>query len=268
MATYVVGDIQGCYDPLRRVLDRVNFDPDQDRLWSVGDLVNRGPASLQVLRYLHRLGESFVGVLGNHDLHLLAVMFGTRGVRRGDTLDAVLDAPDAESLRDWLLHLPLAHFESGHLLVHAGVVPAWDVQDTLRYAREVQTALTGAHASAYFQQMYGNEPDAFDEALSGTARLRTITNVLTRLRFCDASGRLDFENKAGPGAAPADMLPWFEHPTRRTAGTPIVFGHWASLKGQVSTPNVHALDTGCVWGDRLTVMRLETHERFECACTK
>lgn len=266
MATYVVGDVQGCYEPLRRVLDHVGFDPEHDQLWSVGDFVNRGPASLDVLRYFQQLGDAFVGVLGNHDLHLLAVMFGTRKPRGSDTFDPVLAAPDTEQLREWLRRRPLAHHARGHLMVHAGVVPTWTVEGTLRYAQEVQLTLTGPDAADYLREMYGNQPDTFDETLSGSPRLRTITNVLTRLRFCDASGRMDFDHKAGAERPPPGMLPWFAHWERRTADVPILFGHWAALEGRASGKNVHALDTGCVWGNRLTLMRLDDHRRFEWPC--
>ncbi len=267
MATYAVGDIQGCYDPLRRLLDEVHFEPEHDQLWSVGDIVNRGPSSLAVLRFLRELGGAFRGVLGNHDLHLLAVMSGAREVRRKDTLTEVLEAPDANELQHWLSQLPLAHHERGRLMVHAGVVPSWDLRQTLDRAQEVHDVLRSGDSRAFFEDMYGNDPDHFDESLHGTARLRTITNVLTRLRFCSADDRLDFDNKRDAAQPPPGMKPWFEHAHRKLSSVPILFGHWAALRGRVDAPNLFALDTACVWGHRLTALRLEDRLRFSCDCS-
>ncbi len=268
MSTYAVGDIQGCYDPLRRLLDVTGFDPTHDELWAVGDFVNRGPDSLAVLRYLRDLGTSFRGVLGNHDLHLLAVLFGALELRKKDTLGSILEAHDATELRDWLRALPAAHYERGLLMVHAGVVPSWDLSQTLSRAEELHQVLRSDDPSWFFREMYGNRPDKFDESLAGPERLRSITNVLTRLRFCDADDRLDFDNKLGATHPPAGMLPWFAHPHRKLSSVPILFGHWAALRGAVDAPNLLALDTACVWGERLTAVRLEDGERFSCDCPK
>lgn len=211
MATYAVGDIQGCYDPLRRLLDAVRFDPAVDELWAAGDLVNRGPDSLSVLRYLRQLGSSFRGVLGNHDLHLLAVAHGARPARAKDTLDAVLEAPDREPLLHWLRALPLAIFERGFLMVHAGVVPEWTLADVLDNAAALQETLRGESVNQYFATMYGNEPARVRDASDEWARLRVVTNVLTRIRFCSADGRLDLTAKGPASQPPLDMLPWYAH---------------------------------------------------------
>jgi bis(5'-nucleosyl)-tetraphosphatase (symmetrical) len=266
VATYVVGDIQGCYDPLRRLLDSVHFDADTDRLWAVGDLVNRGPRSLEVMRFLRGLGERFTGVLGNHDLHLLAVHFGARPMRTKDTLSQVLAAPDRAELIDWLRNLPLAHHDRGLLMVHAGVVPDWTLTDTLDHAAELSAVLRGSEVRDFLTNMYGNTPDTFRPDLVGWPRLRVITNVLTRLRFCSAAGRLDLDSSDAPERPPPGMLPWYRHRTRKTREVPIVFGHWAALGGALHEPTLYALDTGCVWGQALTVLRLEDKKRFSCDC--
>lgn len=267
MAIYAVGDIQGCYDPLRRVLDRVGFDPDADVLWSVGDMVNRGPQSLEVLRYLRGLGAACKAVLGNHDLHLLAVMFGARPAKKKDTFDEILSAEDRSELQTWLRALPLAHYEHGTLMLHAGVIPSWTLSDTLEHAGNVQAALRGDQAQDFLRYMYGNTPHTFNDALAGWERLRVITNILTRLRFCAADGQLDLECAAAPGAGPEGMLPWYAHSARKTQQVPIVFGHWATLNGELDEPNLFALDTGCVWGNELTLMRLQDKQRISCDCS-
>jgi bis(5'-nucleosyl)-tetraphosphatase (symmetrical) len=266
VATYAVGDIQGCYDQLRHLLDSVHFEPQRDELWAVGDLVNRGPNSSGVLRYLRSLGSAFRGILGNHDLHLLAVAAGTRSVRAGDTLDDVLQAPDRDELLSWLRSLPLAIFERGYLMVHAGVVPDWSVSDVLRHASSLQSVISGADAVAFYSHMYGNRPSRLAEAQQHWDRLRVITNVLTRIRFCSADGHLDLDAKGPPDQAPPGMRPWFEHEHRKTRRVPILFGHWAALSGRVSQPEIFALDTGCAWGRQLTALRLEDHKRFSCPC--
>lgn len=268
MRMFAVGDIQGCYKPLRALLDRLRFDPSQDRLLLCGDLVNRGPESLQVLRYVRALGPAALTVLGNHDLHLLAVAHGGKPGRR-DTLDEVLAAPDRDELLDWLRRQPLAWQEprSGTLLIHAGLPPQWTVARTLELAAEAGAVLSGAGARRFLASMYGDEPDLWDESLQGLPRLRFIVNALTRLRYCTPEGRLALRQKGAPGTQPAPLLPWFEAPQRRSAGTPIVCGHWSTL-GRVHWPQqqLHGLDTGCVWGGRLTALELGSGALHELPC--
>lgn len=266
MATYFIGDIQGCYDPLRRLLDSANFDPAKDRLIAVGDLVNRGPKSLETLRLLRSLGSSFRSVLGNHDITLLAVAEGTRKARKKDTFDELLAAPDLSDLLAWLRQFPLALTEQGILVVHAGVPPDWTLEQTLSRAAEVEAWLQGPDARSFLQQAYGDSPGRFEEGQVGTTRARTITNALTRLRFCTADGRMDFAAKGSVASGPKDMLPWFAHPNRALAETRIAFGHWALLYGKVNTKNVIALDTACVWGYELTMLRLEDGVKLSCGC--
>jgi bis(5'-nucleosyl)-tetraphosphatase (symmetrical) len=268
MSTYAIGDVQGCFEPLQRLLESLRFDPACDRLWFVGDLVNRGPDSLAVLRFVHSLGKNAVTVLGNHDLHLLAVAAGIRKASRKDSLNPVLEAPDRDSLLDWLRRLPLAFRDSTfpYLLVHAGVPPQWSAADTLARAAEVETALRGDDYRDFLLHMYGDHPDAWSDALYGMERLRVITNCLTRMRFCTPQGQLDLDNKNPPSGANAGFAPWFSHADRRAADTPIIFGHWAALEGKVDLPGLYALDTGCVWGGRLRAMRLEDGELFHCGC--
>lgn len=265
MATYAIGDVQGCFDELDALLKTLSFNPSRDRLWLCGDLVNRGPKSLEVLRFVASLGTQALTVLGNHDLHLLAIWHNADKRKKSDTLDAILDAPDAERLLRWLLQQPMAHYDAALncLITHAGLPPAWDLETTLACAAELQTVLRGPDAAAFFARMYGNEPAQWDKRLRGLDRLRYITNALTRLRFVDRDGALDFACKNAPGKQPAGLIPWFEHPKRKTKHLHIVFGHWAALQGQANTPLVHALDTGCIWGNSLTALCLESGERIE-----
>jgi bis(5'-nucleosyl)-tetraphosphatase (symmetrical) len=253
---YAIGDLQGCDQELRALLGRLKFSPDRDQLWFVGDLVNRGPGSLATLRYVHALRDNAVVVLGNHDLHLLAVAHGVHRRRRSDTLDEVLAAPDRQMLLEWLATRPLAHAESRDLMVHAGVVPEWTAQQTLSLAREVATALRRDPA-ALFESMYGDEPERWDERLEGTQRLRFVINVLTRLRVCTADGRVDLSVKGPPPPASSPLRPWFEHAHRATRTERVIFGHWSAL-GLVQRPGVVGLDTGCVWGGALTALDLES----------
>lgn len=257
---YLIGDLQGCCDALERLLRRIDFSPSRDRLWLLGDLVNRGPASLATLRRLVGLGSAATCLLGNHDLHLLAAHHGVRHPHGGDTLDEILAAPDRAALMDWLRQQRLAVFEAGWLMVHAGVVPQWSRDDTLALAGEVEAVLRGPDLPGFLRAMYGNEPARWDPALTGTARLRFTVNALTRLRFCRADGEMDFKTKDGAGAAPAGFMPWFEAPGRQTAGTPIAFGHWSTL-GLLDRPDLLGLDTGCVWGGRLTAARVDGTQR-------
>lgn len=268
MSTYAVGDIQGCYDPLMRVLDKARFDPQKDRLWVTGDIINRGPKSLKCLQFIHRLGDSATTVLGNHDLHFLAVAYGVKRAKRGDTFEEILNASDCEELVYWLRHQKLVHWDE-HLdfcMVHAGIPPQWSLKQTLILASEVERVLQSNHFHSFFLEMYGNEPDLWKQDVEGLTRLRVITNYLTRMRFCSAEGQLDLENKLGPDTANEGFAPWFSHSHRKTRNIPILFGHWASLKGQVTTNNVFALDTGCVWGDKLSMMRLEDRKMYQCDC--
>lgn len=267
MAIYAIGDLQGCYDPLQRLLDRLRFDPAHDTLWSVGDLVNRGPQSLDVLRFVKALGASAITVLGNHDLHLLALDAGHGRSHKGDTLDAVLAAPDRDELLHWLRHQRLAWREADYLLVHAGVLPDWSVDDTLRLAAEAEAALQHDDYRDFFAQMYGNTPQVWQESLTGMERLRMIVNVLTRLRYCTPDGEMDFHQKGAPGTQPAPLLPWFDVAGRQTVNTTVIFGHWSTL-GLVVRNDLIALDTGCLWGGRLTAIRLEDREVFAEACLR
>ena len=255
MSRYAIGDIQGCCDELRALLTRLGFTADRDRLWFVGDLVNRGPQSLETLRFVHALADNAIVVLGNHDLHLLAVACGSRPARRSDTLNEVLHAPDRDLLLEWLATRPLAHFEAGDLLVHAGVVPQWTVETTLGLAREVESALRN-DPRKLFDHMYGDEPDHWSADLAGTDRLRFAINVLTRMRVCTKEGRVNLRIKGKPPAADSPWLPWFNVPGRRTRDTRVVFGHWSAL-GLVVREDVIGLDSGCVWGGELTAIDLD-----------
>ena len=255
MTRYAIGDLQGCDEELRALLARLKFSADRDRLWFVGDLVNRGPGSLATLRIVRALGDNAVVVLGNHDLHLLAVACGVQRRRRSDTLDEVLAAPDRDTLIEWLLTRPLAYAEGRDLMVHAGVVPQWTAARTLELADEVSSALR-RDARALFEHMYGDEPERWDERLAAPERLRFIINVLTRLRLCTADGRVDTSLKGPPPPPPSPLRPWFEHPQRATRNVRVVFGHWSAL-GLVQQPDVLGLDSGCVWGGSLTAVDLD-----------
>jgi bis(5'-nucleosyl)-tetraphosphatase (symmetrical) len=252
---YAIGDVQGCDAELRALLKKIGFRADRDQLWFVGDLVNRGPGSLATLRFVRSLGANAAVVLGNHDLHLLAVAHGVQRRRRSDTLDDILSAKDREPLLEWLLGCPLAHCAGSDLMVHAGLVPQWSLPMTLRLAAEVSAALK-TDARALFQNMYGDEPDEWHEELQGYERLRFIINVLTRLRVCTAAGRVDLANKGEPAPPPSPWRAWFEHAQRRSRDARVIFGHWSAL-GLVLRPNVVGLDTGCVWGGALTAFDLD-----------
>jgi bis(5'-nucleosyl)-tetraphosphatase (symmetrical) len=263
--TYAVGDVQGCYDPLRRLLDTAGFDPARDALWLVGDLVNRGPQSLEVLRYVKRLGERAVVVLGNHDLSLLVVAAGVRPPHAEDTFGAVLRAPDRDELLDWLRRRDLMHVAHGYAMVHAGLLPQWSIAQARALAAEVESALRGADYVEFLRAMYGNRPARWSDALAGYDRLRVIVNALTRLRLCTAEGEMEFSHKTGLDGAPAGYLPWYEVPGRASRGTPVLFGHWAAL-GLLLREDVLGLDSGCVWGRRLSALRLEDRRLFQCDC--
>jgi bis(5'-nucleosyl)-tetraphosphatase (symmetrical) len=257
---FLVGDIQGCADAFERLLAEIDFSPSRDRFVAMGDLVNRGPSSLAVLRRMAAFGDAATCLLGNHDLHLLAVAHGVRALHRGDTFGDVLAAADRDACLDWLRRRPLAHLEAGWLCVHAGVVPQWDLAQTLALAAELEALLSGPDLPAFLQVMYGNEPGRWSDALTGADRWRFVVNTLTRIRFCTDDGRLDFKTKEGAGAAPPGHRPWFDVPGRRTAGQPIAFGHWSTL-GLISSPELLAIDTGCVWGGALTAVRIDGGRR-------
>ncbi|HEY5624325.1 MAG TPA: symmetrical bis(5'-nucleosyl)-tetraphosphatase [Gammaproteobacteria bacterium] len=258
MTLYAIGDIQGCARAFSELLGAIDFDPGSDELWLVGDLVNRGPASLEVLREVIGLGDRATVVLGNHDLHLLASAAGVRQPQPGDTFATVLGAPDAGNILDWLRGRPLLHFDEARdrALVHAGIPPAWSVRDALTYANEVAASLRGPGWTGVLADMYGDEPRRWSERSSGSDRTRYVINALTRMRYCYADGGLDFEHTGPPGTQPAGLRPWFDYPDRRSADTHIVFGHWASL-GLVRRNDVTALDSGCVWGGSLTALPLD-----------
>jgi bis(5'-nucleosyl)-tetraphosphatase (symmetrical) len=253
---YAVGDVQGCDDELRALLGLLKFSADRDRLWFVGDLVNRGPGSLATLRRVRALADNAVVVLGNHDLHLLAVAHGSQRRRRSDTLDEVLAAPDRDALLEWLAGRSLAHAEAGDLMVHAGVVPQWTVALTLQLAGEIEAALR-RDPRTLFDHMYGNEPDLWSDALAGMDRLRFAINVLTRLRVCTLEGRVDLGMKGEPPPPPSPLRPWFEIPGRKSLDARIIFGHWSAL-GLTLAPGIAGLDSGCVWGGALTALDLDT----------
>lgn len=262
MAVYAIGDIQGCFDELVALLDTLAFEPRRDVLWFVGDLVNRGPKSLDVLRFIKSLGDRAITVLGNHDLHLLAVAHAHERPRRKDTLDDILRAPDRDDLLDWLRHQPLLHHDAalGFTMVHAGLPPQWNLTEARAYALEVEEALRGPSYIPFLEHMYGDKPTQWSARLDGWERLRFITNCFTRLRFCDAQGRLALDAKGPPGTQSAPYLPWFEVPLRRSRDCNIVFGHWSAL-GNHAAHQVYALDTGCLWGGELTALRLDGAHR-------
>ena len=257
---YLIGDLQGCCDAFDRLLAEIGFSPSRDRLHVLGDLVNRGPGSLQVLERLHGLGSSAGYLLGNHDLHLLAVAAGVRPPHKRDTLTHILDHPRREAWLDWLRQGRLADRAEGWLLVHAGLVPQWSAERALALAGEVEAMLRGPALQDFLPQMYGNEPRRWDEAHTGIERMRFIVNVLTRIRFCTADGTLEFESKDAAETAPPGFAPWFEHPHRASAGQPVAFGHWSTL-GLINRPDLLSLDTGCVWGGELTAVRVDGGRR-------
>lgn len=262
MAVYVIGDIQGCYEPFARLLDKCRFDPAADRLWLVGDLVNRGPHSAKVLRLARSLGERLTVVLGNHDLYLLMVAAGFARRGKDDTLDNLLKAKDRDELLDWLKRKPLAHQESGYLMVHAGVPPTWAAADAVAHAAEVSAALVGEQGKSLLLNLQGDEPLRWDPKLSGQARLRFIVNALTRMRFCLPDGALALRAKGPPEKAPPGTLPWFRLTPRAWSDHTVVCGHWSAL-GLHCDDGVIALDTGCVWGGMLTAVRLEDRALFQ-----
>jgi len=264
MPTYAIGDVQGCFLELKSLLAHIAFNPANDTLWFTGDLVNRGPHSLDVLRFVKQLGDKHIIVLGNHDLHLLAVAYGVREMHEGDTLHEILQAPDKTELLDWLRTRSLLHSDSrtGFVMTHAGLAPFWTVAKASQLATEVETVLRSSSPDFLLKNIYGNQPDHWDETLTGFDRLRCIVNYFTRMRFCDVNGRLELTYKGDIAHKPHDVIPWFDVPHRVNVNEKIIFGHWAGLGGKADVPRVYPLDTGCVWGNALTAMRLEDEKRF------
>ena len=267
MTDYVVGDIQGCLDQLLKLLEKVDFDATTDRLIATGDLVNRGPQSLETLRFCKGLGESFLTVLGNHDLHLLAVAHGVRKPTNKDTLNDILQADDRDELLSWLQRQPLLLSIDDYTIVHAGIPPNWTIATAQTMAAEVENVLKSDLAESYFNAMYGNQPDSWNNALAGTDRWRLITNYLTRMRYCTASGQLDLAAKTAPQhqppELPAEYAAWFSHRSRQTKDNKIIFGHWAALEGKNIGANLFPLDTGCVWGGALRLMNLSSADYID-----
>lgn len=265
MATYAIGDIQGCYTSFTHLLELIGFSPSRDRLWLVGDLINRGPDSLAVLRWAKQHENSLSVVLGNHDLHTLAVAEGLVEAHRLDTLQSLLHAADGAELLAWLRGRSMAYAEGEYLMVHAGVLPQWSASRTLALAGEVEAVLRGDSYRDFFAHMYGNHPNHWEDSLHGMGRLRVITNALTRLRVCTVEGAMDFRFKGEVQDIPAGLVPWFELPHRQSADSTVVFGHWSAL-GLVARDNLIALDTGCLWGGQLTAMCLEDRRVFQVPC--
>lgn len=266
MALYMIGDVQGCMPSLQHLLDTLDFSPSRDTVYLLGDLVNRGPDSLGVLRWAYQAGSSAQCIQGNHDLNLLAVAHSIRKPHRKDTLDAILAAPDRHTLLDWLRVQPLARCAHGWLMVHAGVLPQWTVDTTLALNAEFEAAMASPDFTAFLRIMYGNTPDTWHDDLQGADRLRVVVNALTRLRLCDAQGRMEFDTKDDATAAPPGFMPWFDLPGRLTAGHPIAFGHWSTLRN-VSRADVLPLDSGCVWGGQLSAARLQPIAQSDSTAT-
>lgn len=268
MSTYAVGDIQGCLSPLKDLLAQVAFNPDRDMLWVAGDLVNRGPESLETLRFIYNLRHCTKIVLGNHDLHLLASHAGYKKLSSKDTLQEILEAPDRDQLLKWLIHQPLIQHDAklGFTMTHAGIPPIWTLKQALSYAEEVHTVLRGPAPETFFAEMYGNKPAGWKKSLKGMERLRVITNYFTRMRFCDAQGGLEFDSKEDPHQAPSGYQPWFNYPQHLCRQHKLIFGHWAALMGNTQHPSFTGLDTGCVWGGCLTLMRLDDQTFYKTEC--
>lgn len=268
MSVYAIGDIQGCFESLMTLLKKIQFDPQRDQLWLVGDLINRGPDSLSTLRYLYSIRQSIKVVLGNHDLHFIARHYGVRHKSKTETLDELLAADDCQLLVDWLLQQPLVYHDEKlqWTMVHAGIPPQWTLTEALSYSAEVQAVLASKERITFLSSMYGNHPNLWSADLQGVDRLRLITNYFTRMRFCTAQGELELLTKESADAAPDGFAPWFSH-VRKTSHQRIAFGHWAALQGNVDTANVYALDTGCVWGGDLTALDLTTNSLISCSCS-
>lgn len=271
MAIYAIGDIQGRFDALQALLEKIRFDPTKDQVWFTGDLVNRGEESLAVLRYVKSLGDAAISVLGNHDLHMLAVVEGVTHQRKLDTLDDILNAPDRDELTQWLRFRPVMHHSAEHqmTLVHAGLPPQWDLAMAQQCAKELEDTLQSNEYKNFLHHMYGNEPDKWVDALNGIDRLRFITNAFTRMRYCyEDDGRIDMKHKMAPGKQPEGLVPWYRAPERKNADLDIIFGHW-STHGDEIIPGIHALDTGCLWGGCLTALRVDgEHYLKQVSCSE
>ncbi|GJM06529.1 MAG: bis(5'-nucleosyl)-tetraphosphatase, symmetrical [marine bacterium B5-7] len=261
MSIYVIGDVQGCFDPLQRLLAACEFEQNKDTLWFAGDLVNRGPDSLKVLQFVRSLPK-VVTVLGNHDLHMLAVCKGVREMTEEDTFQDVMESDEKDALCDWLRQQPLLHHQKQWTLVHAGLHPSWDLKHAQQYAKQLEEQLRGDDYLTFLSTCFCSAALSFADAFTDKAKNQFLVNVFTRMRFCDAKGRLDLQHKGDLSTQPDGMLPWFSQENRKTHEEQIAFGHWASLRGVTNTPNVHALDTGCVWGEQLTALRLEDQQLF------
>jgi len=266
MAIYAIGDIQGCYDQLRRLLDEIKFTPANDQLWLVGDLVNRGPKSLETLRFVKSLGASAVTVLGNHDLHLIATVVSLGKSGKKDTLAAIMRAHDCDELIHWLRHQRLFYHNEQYCMLHAGLPPQWDFELTRQMAQETEAAIQGPDYIRFFRSMYGNKPSVWCDNLTKSERMRFAINCFTRLRYCTAEGILDFSQKGAPGSQPENLLPWYAVPGRKSLNMRIIFGHWSTL-GFYQAHNCYSIDTGCLWGGQLTALRLEDiPQRFSIDC--
>lgn len=270
MAIYAIGDVQGCYQQLQQLLDKLDFSTDRDKLWFAGDIVNRGPDSLQTLRFIRSLGDHAVTVLGNHDLHLLAVANGRGKQGKKDTIKDILEAPDRNELLDWLCHRPLMHYDRklDICMVHAGIYPHWTISQALDHASEVEAMLQSTKSHEFFHHMYGDKPPIWSDHLKGWDRLRVITNIFTRMRYCKLDGHLTLKDKGAPGTQPSDTIPWFQHPERKNRDTAMIFGHWSTLTDP-GIENLYPLDTGCLWGGQLTALRIDDRDkreftRFQC----
>lgn len=268
MAIYAIGDVQGCFDELLRLLDRIAFNEQQDQLWFAGDLVNRGPKSLETLRFIKGLGDSAKVVLGNHDLHLIVAACAPPSVNKKEALDQVLLAPDCDELIHWLRHCPLFHYNEAFCMVHAGIPPQWDFEQTKTMAEAVEVILQGQDFKRHLKIMYGDKPDIWSPTLEGDPLIRFIVNCFTRMRYCDSQGRLDFNHSGAPGSQPKNLIPWFELPHRQQFERKIIFGHWSSL-GYYAGNHCFGIDTGCLWGGQLTAIKLgQTVVRYQADCSK
>ena len=269
MAVYAIGDVQGCFNELQILLKQINFSSDKDILWFAGDIINRGPYSLQTLRFIKSLDANAVTVLGNHDLHTLAVANGRGKQGKKDTIKDILEAPDRDILLDWLMHRPLMHFDQqlNVCLVHAGIHPQWNIEQALVHAGEVEAALQGTKSHEFFHHMYGDKPPKWSDKLDGWDRLRFITNVFTRMRYCDEKGRLSLRDKGAPGNQPDGIIPWFLVKKRKTLSNRIIFGHWSTLPNP-NIENLYPLDTGCLWGGKLTAIKVDEtmNQRIQVEC--
>ncbi|SFC14718.1 Bis(5'nucleosyl)-tetraphosphatase, ApaH [Marinospirillum celere] len=270
MATYAIGDIQGCYHEFKQLLEFIDFRSERDQLWLAGDLVNRGPGSLEVLRLVVELGSAVKVVLGNHDFHLLGVAAGIRKTKRSDTLDTLLSAKDAPDLLAWLSKQPLLHHDPqlNYVMTHAGIPPAWNLAQAKALAAEVELEMRSSRQKKLLENLFGNEPGFWSDSLQGYERQRCVVNYLTRMRFCAPDSRLELETKSEADQAPKGYAPWFTYPSQVLKETRILFGHWAALEGHTGVAGIHALDTGCVWGQKLTALRLEDQQTFQIEASK